>query len=222
MRRTGKQLLCGLVVALCAGVAPPTAAAGPPAQTTQDDFYGVTLRYAGEFGGFRIAAASTFNDVVNVTSASGDIRIFSATGIADPIPPFCVRGDSMFVRCPLTGLTEVEANLGPGNDVWGVGITQGIDAAALEVFIAYLGAGRDQAAGGIVPNEIHGGGGRDDILGGPARDLLFGDGKNDILFGLGGNDRFRCGKGNRDRFNDGAGRDVVDLGTCEIRIGGKL
>jgi hypothetical protein len=36
-----------------------------------------------------------------------------------------------------------------------------------------------------------------------------------------GNDRFSCGKGNRDRFSDGPGRDLVNIANCEIRLGVK-
>jgi hypothetical protein len=138
-----------------------------------------------------------------------------SAGIPDPIPSICQRVDPTIVRCPIGMITRVSSDLGPGRDSWGVGITQSIDASAIDLFQAYLGAGNDRATGGVVPNEIHGGPGRDEITGGPSRDYLYGNGRNDLL--IGGPDLFRCGAGKRDRFDDGPGKDRVES-TCELRV----
>jgi Ca2+-binding RTX toxin-like protein len=153
------------------------------------------------------------------TAGKPDLVIGDLTaGIQNPLPNVCQRVSSTIIRCPLTGFTSVTANLGGGNDTWGIGTTTDIDAAALQLYTAYLGAGNDVAEGGPVSNQLYGGAGRDEIKGGPKNDGLFGGAQNDLAVGLGGDDLFQCGKGNRDRFNDGPGRDRVNVATCEIRV----
>jgi hypothetical protein len=56
------------------------------------------------------------------------------------------------------------------------------------------------------------------LKGGPYGDRLFGNGQNDFMIGLGGADLFRCGGGRKDRFNDGPGKDRVEVGSCEFRV----
>ena len=153
------------------------------------------------------------------TGGSPDLVIGDlADGIDDPVPFPCQRVDAMIVRCPLNMITGFTADLGGGNDTFGIGVTQDIDTAALQIYTAYLGAGNDVAKGGPVINQFYGGSGRDELKGGPKADFLYGGAQNDFSVGLGGNDLFECGKGRHDRFNDGPGKDKVNVGTCEFRV----
>jgi len=142
-----------------------------------------------------------------------------SAGITDPIPPICFRIDTTIIRCPQSMIHRLNINLGPGNDTLAARFDQiaGLTIGQQASFFAQLGPGRDVAQGGPIPNTIYGGPGRDMIVGGPFADKLFGGGQNDFLVGLGGNDLFQCGQGNHDLFNDGPGKDLVNVGTCEIR-----
>jgi Ca2+-binding RTX toxin-like protein len=114
-------------------------------------------------------------------------------------------------------VVQIFINLGPGNDTLSAGKLDPVEAAAVRIFYASLGPGRDVAVGAPVPNVIHGGQGRDLLMGGPDEDDLFGGGQNDFMVGLGGNDLLQCGKGNNDIFNDGPGKDLVNVRACEHR-----
>jgi len=147
-----------------------------------------------------------------------------AAGIADPLPSICPRVDPTIIRCPLSMIHMINIDLGPGSDTLSA---EGVDQAAAyditQLYIkAHLGKGRDVAVGGPGTNVIFGGAGNDMIMGGPLRDKLFGGAQNDFLVGLGGNDLFQCGKGSRDRFNDGPGKDLVNVATCEVRVHSKF
>jgi Ca2+-binding RTX toxin-like protein len=142
-----------------------------------------------------------------------------SAGISGPLPPFCFIVDPTIFRCPASMIGGLEVNLGPGNDTLSA---KEIDAAlnreiALRYINANLAKGRDVAVGGPVRNVIIGGPGRDMLMGGPLGDKLFGGGQNDFLVGLGGSDLFQCGSGNQDLFNDGPGKDLVNVRTCEDR-----
>jgi hypothetical protein len=95
--------------------------------------------------------AGTENDVAvtTVTSPGGlpDLVIGdTAAGIPDPVPSPCQRVDTQILRCPLMSLSEFRAFLGAGNDTYGMGFTQDIDAAALQLYTAYMGPGKDRVA----------------------------------------------------------------------------
>jgi Ca2+-binding RTX toxin-like protein len=158
---------------------------------------------------------------VTPTGGSPDLVVGDlAAGIADPIPTICVRVDPTIIRCPLLMIDGVNIDLGPGNDTLsGKSLTDapGYDISQLP-FRAILGAGRDVALGGPGPNVIFGGAGRDLIMGGPLDDKLFGGAGNDFLVGEEGNDLFQCGGGPHDLFNDGPGRDLVNVKRCERRV----
>ena len=157
--------------------------------------------------------------IVTPTGGMPDLVVGDLTaGIPDPIPSFCQRVDSLTIRCAEFMISRVDGSLGAGNDIWGVGITQDVDTAALSLFTAYMGAGNDRASGGAVPNDLHGGPGHDVLQGGPDRDSLYGNGQNDFMIGHAGADLFRCGGGKKDRFDDGPGKDRVEVGSCEIRV----
>jgi RTX calcium-binding nonapeptide repeat (4 copies) len=215
MRRGGRASLAVLATATAAALAPAGASAVTVTAiiTSQGTTYEVNLD--DELGGRNEVGLAT------VTPAGGvpDLVIGDLfAGIPDPIPSFCQRVDIETIRCPLNMVSVVEGNLGPGNDVWGMSTIEDVDMAALRLARAYMGPGNDRAVGGEVRSQLHGGKGRDLLAGGPERDLLYGDAGNDFMVGKGGPDVFRCGAGIKDRFNDGKGKDLVDVGACELRV----
>jgi RTX calcium-binding nonapeptide repeat (4 copies) len=218
MRNRGTIGLGLLIAAMAVALAPASASAvtvttitfdGTIYQVDLDDDLGVR----NEVGLAILTPAGGSPDLV-----LGDL----SAGIPDPIPSICQRVDLETIRCPLNLITAVDADLGPGNDIWGASTIEDVDTAALRVFRAFMGPGNDRAVGGDVRSQLHGGPGRDLLAGGPDRDLLFGNAGNDFMVGLGGRDVFRCGNGRKDRFNDGKGKDRVDVGACELRVGSKF
>jgi Ca2+-binding RTX toxin-like protein len=177
-------------------------------------------------GQLRITGDNEVNDVALVTvtppgSSSPDLVVGDVSaGIADPIPPFCPRVDPTIIRCPHSMIHGIDVNLGPGNDTLSAkGISEVEAYDITQIYIqAFLGKGRDVAQGSPARNAISGGAGNDMIMGGPLGDRLFGGGQNDFLVGLGGNDLFQCGAGDHDLFNDGPGKDLVNVRTCEKRV----
>jgi Ca2+-binding RTX toxin-like protein len=167
------------------------------------------------------------NDValVDVTPSGGQTDLVIgdvAAGIADPLPLICPRVDPTIIRCPLSMIHGINIDLGRGNDTMSA---KGLSPAvriALRYINANLGSGRDVAVGGPTRNTLAGGPGRDVLTGGNFGDKLFGGGQNDFLVGLGGNDLFQCGNGGKDRFDDGPGKDLVNIGTCEVRVHAKF
>jgi Ca2+-binding RTX toxin-like protein len=206
------RLIAGLVALLA--LLPATAQAG------------VTVTYNPAGNGDWVLSAS-YADYVNklalvtVTPSGGesDLVIGDVTaGIADPIPPVCFRIDPTIIRCPQSLFGEIHINLGRGNDTLTAKGLEGLAAFTMQQYLtAQLGPGNDIAQGAPAANTIFGGPGRDMIMGGPFADRLFGGAQNDLLVGLGGNDLFQCGKGPHDLFNDGPGKDLVNVGTCEVR-----
>jgi hypothetical protein len=178
-------------------------------------------------GNGQLVIQADYSDYVNklalVTVDPGggslDLVIGDVTaGIADPIPTVCFRVDPTIIRCPQSAITGLNINLGPGNDTMNASGLEQLAAFTMRQFLtAQLGPGNDVAKGAPAANTIYGGPGRDMIMGGPFADRLFGGAQNDLAVGLGGNDLFQCGKGNHDLFNDGPGKDLVNVGTCEVR-----
>jgi Ca2+-binding RTX toxin-like protein len=218
MRKRGHRSLIGsaaVAIALSIGALTPAGA------------YAITITLTPASGGtYEIHLDDNIGTVdqvalTTVTPSGGmpDLVIGDITaGISDPIPSPCQRVSQIGIRCPLGMIMRVSGNLGSGNDTWGFGVTQDLDNAAIQLYKAYMGPGDDVYEGGPAANEVHGGPGRDEIQGGPKGDFLYGGAQNDFSVGLGGNDLFRCGKGRHDRFNDGPGKDRVDLGSCEFRV----
>ena len=161
--------------------------------------------------------------LVTVTPSGGspDLVIGDvAAGIADPIPTVCARVDPTIIRCPQSMVGHITIDLGPGNDTLtakGIQSTRAFDIHR-EYLRLFLGQGNDVAEGSPGPNAIFAGPGRDLIMGGPLGDKLFGGAQNDFMVGLGGNDLFQCGKGPHDLFNDGPGKDLVNIRACEKRV----
>jgi RTX calcium-binding nonapeptide repeat (4 copies) len=135
-----------------------------------------------------------------------------------PIPSPCVSVSANTFRCPAAELQSIIFDLGPGNDTFSAAQIERSMAPNLARIKVVLGSGNDEAVGGPVPNVIFGGAGRDLIMGGPLGDKLFGGGGNDFLVGQEGNDLFQCGKGRHDLFNDGPGKDLVNVRACERRV----
>lgn len=221
MRRAGKKhLVCGLAVALCASVAPAGAPADPQGRAALevDDFWQAQLRYAGEFGGFRIAAAvgAGPNDDLSVSylaTPSPDIVFVSPGGIAPPPSP-CIAASVTVVRCPATALASLDVGMGPGKDRVD---TVRYDSPSLAGFSAMIqtGPGKDRWLGGPLGETwiggpggdfARGGAGNDRFIGGPGNDRMFGDLGIDFFLGGTGQDFARGGKGN-DRGNGGPGDD---------------
>ena len=213
------RLATATVIALLA-LAPASAQAGVEANAAT---------VTGETGLFSLLLNDDFphrNRMALVTftpdGGSTDLVIGDvAAGIDDPIPSICFRVDPNIIRCPLSTIHDVNIDLGAGNDTLS---TSGFDAAVAQYWelAARLGPGNDTALGGPFPNLIYGGPGRDLIQGGPFNDRLFGGGQNDFLVGLAGRDLFQCGTGPDDRFNDGPGKDLVNVATCERRLHGNF
>ena len=220
MRRIGKQLLCGLAVALSVCVAPASASADPQGRAALevDDFWQAQIRYAGEFAGFRIAAAAGAgpNDQLSIgyqATPSPDIVFVSPGGIAAPPSP-CIAASLTTVRCPATGLAALDVGMGPGKDTVD---TVRYDSPTLAGFSAAIqtGPGKDRWLGGPLGETWIGGpgsdfargqGGNDRFIGGPGNDRMFGDLGIDFFLGGPGRDFARGGKGD-DRGNGGPGDD---------------
>jgi hypothetical protein len=144
----------------------------------------------------------------------GDI----AVGIADPIPSVCARVDATTIRCPQLMINDIRIDLGPGNDTVSARDIHAAEGHDISQIYVNLGKGNDVAVGGPFPNVLLGGPGRDMLMGGAFSDRLFGGADNDFLVGLEGKDLFQCGKGPEDLFNDGPGKDLVNVRTCEHRV----
>jgi Ca2+-binding RTX toxin-like protein len=208
-----KAATCLIAGLAALALAPASASAGA----------GVTVSLSPS-GSLQITGDAEVNHValVTVTPSGGspDFVIGDvAAGISDPLPSACPRVDPTIVRCPLSMIHSVNVGVGAGNDTVSV---KGLYAAAaydIQQIYIKLAKGNDVAVGGPAsPNTILGGAGRDMIMGGPFGDRLFGGGQDDFLVGLGGNDLFQCGSGDADLFNDGPGKDLVNVKTCERRV----
>jgi Ca2+-binding RTX toxin-like protein len=156
----------------------------------------------------------------NPSGTSPDLVIGDVTaGIANPIPSICFRVDLTIIRCQQSMVGQININLGRGNDTLNAKGIEQLAAFTMQQYLtAHLGPGKDVAEGAPAANVIFGGPGRDLIMGGPFGDKLFGGAQNDFLVGLGGNDLLQCGNGPHDLFNDGPGKDLVNVGTCEVRV----
>ena len=157
---------------------------------------------------------------VSPSGGSPDLVVGDLTAGIASIPPNCFAIDPTAFRCPQSMVGQININLGGGNDtLTAKGIRGSLAEDLHRIYMrAYMGGGNDVAEGSPGRNVIVGGPGHDMIMGGPLGDQLFGGAQNDFLVGLGGNDLFQCGKGNRDLFNDGPGKDLVNIRSCEERV----
>jgi Ca2+-binding RTX toxin-like protein len=212
---SGRRALARLITIIAAvlAVAPASANAGGLVATLGAD------------GSLQITGDSQVDHVALVTvtppgSSTPDLVVGDVTAGITSFPPSCFMVDPTIFRCLQSSITGININLGPGNDTLnaqGISLPEGFDAKK-EFIKLYLGRGRDVAKGAPAPNLISGGPGRDLIMGGSFDDHLFGGAGNDLLVGEEGNDLFQCGKGPHDLFNDGPGRDLVNVRTCEVRV----
>jgi RTX calcium-binding nonapeptide repeat (4 copies) len=211
MRLTRTHLLCGLAVALTASVAPGSASADPRGRAALevDDFWQAQLRYAGEFAGFRIAAAAGAgpNDQLSIgyqATPSPDVVFVSPGGIAPPPAP-CIAASLTTVRCPAAGLTVLDVGMGPGRDRVD---TVRYDSPSLAGFTAMIqtGPGRDRWVGGPLGESWFGGPGGDFARGGAGNDRFIGGPGNESMFGGPGIDFFKGGAG-ADFARGGSGND---------------
>jgi Ca2+-binding RTX toxin-like protein len=209
MRLTRKHLLCGLAVALFASVAPLSVSADPQgsAALEVEDRWEAQLRYAGEFAGFRIAAAvgAGPNDQLSISSQatpSPDIVFTSPGGIAPPLPP-CIAVSLTVVRCPSNGLESVDVGMGPGKDRVD---TVRYTSPTIAGFTIQTGPGQDRWLGGPLGESWFGGPGGDFARGGAGNDRFIGGPGNEWMFGGPGIDFFRGGPG-ADLARGGPGND---------------
>jgi Ca2+-binding RTX toxin-like protein len=206
-------LIAGAVAVL--GLVPASAQAG--LHVTYDAAHNGDLVLRADYSDYvnKLALATVTPSGGSTDLVVGDV----AAGIADPLPSFCPRVDPTIIRCPLSMIHEVNIDLGRGNDTLSASSFEKAVAAYWRVaWKANLGPGNDVAVGAPGPNVIFGGPGRDLIEGGPLFDKLYGGAGNDFLVGNEGNDLFQCGKGPQDLFNDGPGKDLVNIRTCERRV----
>jgi len=164
----------------------------------EDDMWDAALRYAGEFSGFRLAAAIAYADNVGgfgefsdnvaagflagvgngreISQIKGSASLLhTATGLF--IQGTYLTQDNDFVGAKDTTLWQVQGGIsknwtGLGNtalygeysnvsdafgfvdssvDIWGIGVVQHIDAAAMELFLSY----RHYDGSGIIPGEVN-------------------------------------------------------------------
>jgi hypothetical protein len=158
----------------------------------EDDLWDVALRYAGEMGGFRLAAAIAYADNVgglgefnDVTTPTGrDIsQIKGSASLLHVASGLFIQGtyltqDNDQKGSDDTTLWQVQGGIaknwtGVGNtvlfgefanvsdafgfdnadvDIWGIGIVQHIDSAAMELFLAY----RHYDGSGVIPGVLEG------------------------------------------------------------------
>lgn len=207
---------CVLATTLAAAIG---VAGARPIATEAQDAWGVTLRYAGEFGGFRIAAAAGADPDDRIvisyvtTGPAPDLLFLSQNGIAAPPPP-CLAASPQVVQCPATGLISLVAVTGAGNDYIETSSANGPAISGMRIKIKTE-AGNDTWLGGDLAETWEGGagndlgrgrGGRDRLLGGAGNDRMFGDLGIDFFLGGPGRDFARGGKGD-DRGNGGPGDD---------------
>ena len=215
----GRTRLAGFVAAVALlAIAPASAQAGITA--TFDPAGNGTLVIQADYSDYVNNVA-----LVTVTPSGGepDLVIGDVAAGITSIPSFCFMVDPTIFRCPQSKIGQINLNLGRGNDKLTAQGLEGLAAFTMQRFLtAQLGPGNDVAEGAPAANTIFGGSGRDMIMGGPFGDRLFGGAQNDFLVGQGGNDLFQCGKGPHDRFNDGPGKDLVNVGTCEVRVHSKF
>jgi Ca2+-binding RTX toxin-like protein len=211
MRLTRKLLLSGLAVALCASMAPAAAPADPQGRAALevDDFWQAQLRYAGEFAGFRLAAAvgAGPNDQLSISyqaTPSPDVVFVSPGGIAPPPSP-CIADNVTMVRCPATGLTVLDVGMGPGRDRVDTVRYESPSLAGFTLTVQ-TGPGNDRWLGGPLGETWVGGPGGDFARGGAGNDRFFGGPGGDRMFGGPGIDFFRGGAGN-DFARGGAAND---------------
>lgn len=164
------------------------------------------------------------NDValtkVEVVAGHPDVVVGDTkAGIADPIPPECVRVDASIIRCPAGIIVGVIGFLGGGNDRLSVSEDFGYrsfspgnrfsaaTAAAVNPFVrVQFGPGADLASDLSPYRDIwNGGPGKDRFNSGPGNDKVKGGAQNDVI---------DCGAGKHDVGIGGPGK--RDLGVhCE-------
>jgi hypothetical protein len=198
-----------IAVALCALLLPRGSRADAPARAAVDfapPWEGL-LRYAGEFGGFRIAAAAGYQGVMRVSHEelpSPDLVIASPGGIQPPPAP-CIAPSADVVRCPIAGLQFVGFQMGAGNDVVDGTRFDAPTQAGIRLEFR-TGPGSDRFLGGPLPERWFGGPGNDFAKTGAGNDRLIAGAGNDRMFGGLGIDFFSGGRG-RDFARGGGGDD---------------
>src|SRR4051794_15892547 len=214
-----RRTLLVLLAAAITAIAVPSASAFPRGAevqltTTRPDLQSASLVVTAFGDNNRMALATVTPSGGSPDLVIGDV----AVGIADPIPSVCARVDMTTIRCPQLMINDIRIDLGPGNDTLSdraIYAAEGHDISQINV---NLGKGNDVAVGGPFPNVLLGGPGRDALMGGASSDRLFGGAGNDFLVGEAGDDLFQCGGGPEDLFNDGSGKDLVNVRTCENRV----
>jgi len=145
----------------------------------EDDMWDVAARYAGEFSGFKLAAAAAYNEVTDVDMGAapassnnyfqagvylqhvptglfvlGNYGILDVDGAAEKADTWYVKaglrtrmsalGHTVFYGEYLNG-QDGGFNADSELDVWGAGIVQEIDAAAMSVWLKYRNLSYDDA-----------------------------------------------------------------------------
>ena len=187
--------------------------AGPGTARAQEgvDSWTAQIRYSGEFAGFRIAAADTYQrrlDVSTQQTPSPDIVFLSPGGIQPlPLGSPCIVQSADSVRCPLANLESLLIQFeGGGNDRLDTTRYTSPTTAGFDASLAFrMGEGNDRMAGGPLDEDWFGGPGNDFAKTGAGRDRLIGQAGNDRMFGGPGIDFFSGGRGN-DFARGGGGR----------------
>jgi hypothetical protein len=237
MRRLGPALLALLVLA-------PTASASTVS---------VTVIHEEE---------DSFITTVHVDSAAGERNTRSITGTTDfqaprvvvvhddtaPVTPApgsgCTAVDSGTVRCELSDLDQLEADLGDMDDTASVSASSRIgytrmagDAGDDQLTCTWCrlegGEGDDSLTGGEGSDDLHGDTGRDTMIGGGEGDSLYGGPDDDTMLGGDGFDSLyggtllnQTGPSGRDHLDGGGSADQLsdfdgsDVGSDEL-IGGE-
>jgi len=190
-------------------------------------------------------SASVTGSLLTVTGGKGSDRI-TVVCRADAVK---VNGkDPRTGAIPCSGVSEVDAVTGPGNDrvdLSGVGPDHGFGqrdlpggfghgtGAAAELGtgndryvggasafnLVLAGPGNDRVSGGRLRDSLQGGSGDDSLSGGAGRDVLLGNSGNDKLNG-GADDDLLSGNSGNDVLIGGAGADLLGGGSGMDRLFG--
>jgi Ca2+-binding RTX toxin-like protein len=155
------------------------------------------------------AAAGELNGVDVRNDGAGNFVVSDSAG-ATP-DSGCTPIDDTHVQCPASGVTQIGATLGDGNDTF-----QTVGPTEAHVF---GGTGDDNLTGGSGNDALDGEDGQDNLVGGDGDDTLTGGLGSDTFDAGAGNDTLSGGSGD-DGLDAGSGDDTIDGGADSDNVSG--
>ena len=178
---------------------------------------------------FFFAAPGETNNLTAAFDGTDYVLTDPGAAITPAVP--CAAVNANQVKCPATGIQQLDLRLNDLNDVVSVAASVTLPVSQSDFSVKIEGGdGNDTITGAAnVSNLLYGddsfsgGTGNDTVTGGTMGDALIGAGGNDALRGVGGNDQLWGDEGN-DLVDGGAARDSIFEGSlpngADVLIGG--